>query len=898
MTGLWMASRDALARLRGLGRRGEMERRLDDEMAFHVDQLTERYARDGLPPDEARRRALAAFGGRERFKDDARDEYRSRVAEEVGRDVRYAARTLRRAPVFAAAAILTLALGIGATTVIYSVVDHVVLRPLAFHEPDRLVVARVVVDELRDTYPSVPANAMHVDLWRRECTVCSGVAALTSGDVTLTDRDGPERLAGVRASASLFSVLGARAQRGRLFAPGDDQPGNANVVVLSDAFWRRQYGADPDIVGETITLNDQPHVVIGILPAGFRLPKGQELGELTSLPPAVDVYTPLVFTPARIQQGGSFDYAAILRLRPGVSLAQAQTQLDALEAGLIDRWVARMGGERRMRAILVPLREQVVGDASRALLLLLAAVGAVLLIVCVNLAMLLLARNAARLRESAVRVALGAGRGRLVRQAFVESLLLALVGGGLGIVLAYWGLAALLAAAPVDLPRLGEIRLDGRVLGVALLLSVGVGLVFGVVPALRFGRVDPGDVLKAGGRTLTAGRRGARVRAALVAAQVGLSAVLLVAAGLFLASFVRVLGVDRGFDAQRVLALDIFLPRVGYDSAARRVQFYEQAVARLSALPGVTTAAVTNRLPLEGETWVDALMLPGREAQAGEELSANFRFVSPDYFSALGIPIRQGRTFTASDDERPVIVLSEQAARALWPGEDPIGKQVTNGNFGTREVVGVAADVPTTSLEDPRSVIAYLPQVVEPMWAIGWSATLLVRADGEPTALAPGARQVLRELDPGVAIAKVRTMEQVLSSTLAQRRFHLLLLALFAVAALVTASVGIYGVIAHSLAQRTGEIGVRMALGARPRDIRRHVLREGLTPALLGLAGGLAVALLLGRAFQALLFEVRPSDPRTLGAVSLILLTVAAAACYIPARRATAGDVSTALRLE
>jgi predicted permease len=894
MNALWTRLRDAVARLRGLGRRGEMERRLDDEMAFHVDQLTERYAREGLPPDEARRRALAAFGGRERFKDDARDEYRSRVAEEVGRDVRYAARTLRRAPVFAAAAILTLALGIGATTVIFSVVDHVVLRPLAFREPDRLVIARVVVDELRDTYPSMPANAMHVDLWRRECTVCSGVAALRSAGVTLTGDGGPERLAGVLASANLFSVLGTPAQRGRLLASGDDQPGSGNVVVLSDAFWRRQYGADPDIVGETITLNDRPYVVIGILPGGFRLPKGHELGDLTSLPPAVDVYIPLVFTPERIQQGGSFDYAAILRLRPGVSMEQAQEQLDAIEVGLVER----LGGERAMRALLVPLREQVVGDAGHALLLLLAAVGAVLLIVCVNLAMLLLARNAARLRESAVRVALGAGRGRLVRQAFAESLLLAIVGGVLGILLAYWGLAALLGTAPASLPRLAEIRLDGRVLGVALLLSIAVGLVFGVLPALRFGRVDPGEVLKAGGRTLTAGRHGARVRAALVAMQVGLSAVLLVSAGLFLVSFVRVLDVDRGFDAQRVLALDVFLPRVGYDSAARRVQFYEQAVARLSALPGVTASAVTNKLPLEGETWVDGLMPPGRAARSGEEISANFRFVSPDYFGALGIPIRRGRTFARSDGGRPVIMLSEQAARALWPGEDPIGKQVGNGNFGMREVIGVAADVPTTSLEDARSVIAYLPQLVDPEWAVDWSATLLVRTDGQPTTLAPGARRALRELDPKVAIASVRTMEQVLSSTLAQRRFHLLLLVLFAAAALGTASIGIYGVIAHSLAQRTGEIGVRMALGARPRDIRRLVLREGLTPAALGLAGGLAVALLLGRAFQSLLFEVRPGDPRTLGAVSLVLLSVAAVACYVPARRATAGDVSRALRLE
>jgi putative ABC transport system permease protein len=735
---------------------------------------------------------------------------------------------------------------------------------------------------------------MHIDLWRRECTVCSGVAALTSGGVTLTDRSGPARLAGVRASANLFSMLGADAQHGRLFAPGDDAVGSANVVVLSDAFWRRQYGGDPDIVGQSITLDGSSYVVVGVLPPSFQLPKGDELGALTSLPTTIDVYTPLVFTPARIQQQGSFDYATILRLRPGISMEQAQARLDAIEAGLIER----LGGERTMRAILIPLQEQVVGDAGRALLLLLAAVGAVLLIVCVNLAMLLLARNAARLRESAVRVALGAGRGRLVRQAFAESLLLALVGGALGIVLAYWGLAALLGAAPADLPRLGEVRLDGRVLGVALLLSALVGLLFGIIPALRFGRVDPGDVLKASGRTLTAGRRGARVRSTLVATQVGLSAVLLVAAGLFLASFVRVLGVDRGFDAQRVLALDIFLPRVGYDSAVQRVQLYQQAVAGLSALPGVTTAAVTNRLPLEGETWVDALMPPGSEARSGEEISANFRFVSPGYFDALGIPIRQGRTFARSDGERPVIVLSEQAARALWPGEDPIGKQVGNGNFGMREVVGVAADVPTTSLEDPRSVIAYLPQVIEPGWAINWSATLLVRSDGNPTALVPGARRVLRELDPKIAVSKVRTMEQVLSSTLAQRRFNLLLLALFAAAALGTASIGIYGVIAQSLAQRTGEIGVRMALGARPRDIRRLVLREGLTPALLGLAGGLAVALLLGRAFQTLLFEVRPSDPRTLGAVSLVLLVVAAVACYVPARRATAGDVSAALRLE
>jgi predicted permease len=891
MRQLGQRARDAWRRLVGSARPDEMERRLAEEMQFHLDMHAQRSMSAGANAGEARRAAGVAFGGRERFAEEVRDEYRNRPLEELAFDARYALRGLRRAPAYTAAAVLSLALGIGATTVIFSMVDNVVLRPLAYPEPDRLVVVREVIAEMRGVYPTLSANASHFLEWRRRCRSCVDLAAVDPIGMTLSgDGEDPQRLNGVRATPNLFALLGARPSLGRTFVEEENQPGRDRVVVLSDGFWRRRFGANASVLGRTVTLDETPYAVIGVLPPSFRLPRGEQMSGLRASGD-VDVYKPLALTQREATTFGEYNYTVIARLRRGIGVAAARAELDAIQADIATRVPFKI----TLRSSVTPLESAVVGAVERPLLLLLAAVAMVLLIVCVNLASLALARSAGRLRESSVRVALGAGRGRLVRHALTESVVLALAGGALGVVLAHWGLRALLAAAPATLPRLAEIALDGRVLIVALLVSVGAGLSFGTLPALRLRQVDPAEALKAGSRSTTEGRRTRRARATFIAVQAGLSTVLLVATGLFLASLVRVLGVEKGFAVERVLAVDVVLPRVRYAAREARAQFYDQALERLTALPGVTAAAVASALPLSGESQVDMLSLENDQRPPMQRSSANVRWVSPGYFDAAGTRVVRGRAFTAADRGRNVVVLSERAARSLWPSEDAIGKRVVPGsNDQVSEVIGVAMDVRTSSLERDGSSVAYVPY---------WSnvppfASIVLRTAADPAAVTASARATLRGVDPAVPVVRARTMAEIVSESVATRQFQLALLALFALTALATASVGIYGVVSHSLARRTGEMGVRMALGARPSDVRRLVLGEGMKPVAVGLAIGIAVSLALGRVFGSLLFGVRPSDPSTLAAVIALLGSVAALACYVPARRATSRDLAGLLRFE
>jgi putative ABC transport system permease protein len=538
------------------------------------------------------------------------------------------------------------------------------------------------------------------------------------------------------------------------------------------------------------------------------------------------------------------------------------------------------------------MQEQIVGDVGRPLVLLLGAVAAVLLMVCANLASLTLARDVGRRREAAVRVALGAGRGRLARLALTESLALTAVGGALAVLLAHWGLRLLVATAPASLPRLDSVRLDARVLAVAALLALVVGVAFGVLPALRMGRARPADAMR-GGRAATPGRVAARRRGMFIGVQVALSTVLLVGTGLLLTSFVRVLRADRGFVADRVLAFDVVLPRTRYADGDATTRFKDRLLRGLAALPGVTSVATANGIPLEGESQVDELVRP--DAPPGDEggLSANIRYVSPAYFQTVSTPLRRGRAFAETDRGRAVTIVSERAARALWPGQDPIGRRLRPGsNDAEAEVIGVVADVRTTALEQEGSAIAYLPH-----WAQGLpSTTVLLRTTGDAATLAGPVRATLRQLDPSVPVAKVRTLDAVVSAAVAARRFQLALLALFALMALVAASVGIYGVVAQSLASRTREIGVRLSLGARAGDVHRLVLREGMAPVAVGLLAGLVGSVAAGRAAASLLFGVRPADPLTIVVVVVVLAAVAAVACVVPARRATATDLAVLMR--
>ncbi|HYW33295.1 MAG TPA: ABC transporter permease [Gemmatimonas sp.] len=872
---------------------------VDEELRFHIAMRTDDLVARGWSAVDAEAEARARFGpswdaavkglhqsGRTREEQLA---MRERI-QGLLYDVRYSLRALRHAPRYTAAAVLTLALGLGASTVVFSLVDHIVLRPLPYRAPEQLVVVREVFSELQSVYPTMPANASHFLEWRRACSACTGLAAVVRSTATLSGTGDPQQLGAVRVSANLFPLLGVSPALGRGFRDEEDSPGRNDVVVLSDATWKRHFGEDPSVIGRTITLNNRSVEVIGVLPPLVDLPGRDALGALASLPGEVELYQPLALTQEEARRGGSFDYVVLARLAPGATLDQARAQLDAVG----QTFAAREGGGITFSTVLVPVQSQIVGEASRPLLLLLAAVAALLLIVCVNLVNLSLARGAGKQREFAVRVALGASAGRLARLAIVESLVLACAGGALGVMLSHWGLRALVALAPVTLPRVAEVRLDARVFGVAVLLTLVVGLLVAVLPALGAGRTHPGEALKAGGRTMTGSRAAGRRRSLFITLQVAFSTLLLVGTGLFLSSFVRVLNVDPGVDTEHVVALNVALPRTTYPSGDNRWAFYERAITAVAAVPGIANAAVASALPLEGETWIDGVARAEDAESSRERPLANFRFVSADYFTTVGTKLRSGRAFDATDRAREAIIISEHTATTLWPGTSALGKRMVAGRF-SGEVIGVAANVNTTSLEQTGNLVVYLPA-----WMSAPSQGVVIARTTSPAGAAAisAVRAALRRVDPTVAVPKSRTLAQVVSATVAARRFQLALLGLFAVLALVTASIGIYGVIAQSLASRRNEIGVRMALGAQRARIHWLVLREGLVPVAIGMMLGMGASLATSRVMTSMLYGVTPSDPGTLAGVGVLLGVVAAVACGIPAWRATRADVPELLRAE
>jgi predicted permease len=804
-------------------------------------------------------------------------------------DFRYALRSLRKSPGFTTTAVLALALGIGATTVIVSVFDHVVLRPLAYPEAERLVVVRERIEELSQLYPSVGGNASHFLEWQRGCASCEEIGAARATELTLTGAGETEQVNAVRISANLLSILGAVPAIGTTFTIEGDRDVGIRSAVLSDAFWRRRFGADLSLIGRTIVLNNAQWQVVGVLPPSFQFPRWQQIGG--AIGEHVDLFIPLALTNREATTPGEFDYAVVARVARGATIARVRMELDAIEQRLTHEGVDRM----TLRVIVAPLREQVVGASSRPLGLLLAAIGAVLAIVCVNLSSLVLARNLRRYREAALRIALGAGRTRVIRQTLVEAAVIGVLGGTFGVLVASWGLSTLLALAPPGLPRLDEVTLDGRVLLMSLALSLLTGFSIGMIPALRASRSDPGEALKGGGRAVTNDRRARRVRVGLIVTQVGLTVVLLVSAGLLVSSFVRVLRVDRGFGGDRVLALDVTLPSAAYPESARRAAFYDEVLGRLTGIPGVQDAALTTKLPLEGETQVDFLGLENDPRPVTQRPTANILYVSPRYFESLGIAVRGGRVFSEADRGRSVVVLSGDAARATWGDAPAVGKRVVPGsNDPAAEIIGVVADIRNSSLESRGSLIAYVPYWQRPPL----SATLLVRTDADPARVTGMVRDVIRTMAPGVPVRTIRTMPEVLAMSLAPRRFQLFLLGVFAFSALLTATIGIYGIISQSLAGRSGEIGIRLAIGARPADVRLLVLREGLVPVVAGIGVGTAASLIVGRLISGLLFQVHEGDPFTIVSVAAVVVLTSALACWFPARRAARLDPVVALRNE
>jgi putative ABC transport system permease protein len=802
-------------------------------------------------------------------------------------DLRYAVRVLLRSPGFTSIAVAALAIGIGANTAIFSVVNTLLIQQLPYEDPGALAVVwehNIPRDEKNNVVS--PGNFIH---WREMQQSFEDLAAVSgsvglSFKVTLTGNGDPEDVGVQLASASLFTLLGVRPALGRPFTAEEDKP-NSRVAVISDRLWRRRYGADPGILRKPITISGNPYTVVGVMPPGFGY-----------IDKTVEVWMPVGFSAESRTPRGRW-LSVLGRLKPGVTFERAQQDMTRVHAELTrlfpdfnTGWTARV----------VPLKEELIGEARPALLVLLGAVAFVLLIACANVANLLLARATSRQRELAVRAALGAGRGALVRQLLVESLVLATAGGLAGLLLASWSLHLLRSVVADRLPvqRLEAVHIDGWVLAFTITASVVSGLLFGLLPALGASRTSLNDALKEGGRSGSTARRN-RSRAAFVAVEVALALVLLVGAGLLVRSFVRLLDVNPGFDPARTLTMDVSLPSSRYREPPKRVQFFRTLFERIDALPGVESAGAISFLPLGGMGAATSFEVVGKPAPpAGQEPVADVRVVANDYFAALGIPLIKGRLFDEHDeaDSKNRVIINDTMAAKYWPGEDAIGKRVKISWNDDREdeVIGVVGDVRHSDLETDPLPTTYWPYPRFPYGAM----TLAIRTRVEPTSVAGAVVGFIRRQDPELAVADIKTMEEVMSDSVAQRRLTMLMLAIFAGAALVLAAVGIYGVIAYSVTQRTQEIGIRMALGARHGDVLRMVMGQAMLMTVVGIVAGGAGAFLLTRLMTGLLFGVEPADPVTFLAVAGLLAGVAAAASYVPGRRATRVDPVIALRAE
>jgi putative ABC transport system permease protein len=799
-------------------------------------------------------------------------------------DLVYALRRLRQAPGFAFVAIATLALGIGANSAIFSVVNAVLLSPLPFSEPDRLV----TVNQVWEGKPTVysPQNFMDTEAAAQSF---ESLAALDTGGITLTGRGTAVRLEGAEVGAPFFGVLRVTPILGRGFLPGENDTGHNKVAVLGNRLWRERFGADPAIVGQNVQLNRESYLVVGVAPDGFAYPEN------------VEVWTPMEYDAQfRTKSRGAWYLTVIGRLKPGVTLAHAREEVGTIAARLATQYKEVDEG---VGATVRSLHEATVGDSRTALLVLLGAVGLVLLIACVNVANLLLARAAARESELAVRSALGAGRGRLLRQLLTESVLLAVLGGTAGILLASASLDTLLGLQPEGVRRLGEVRVDRAVVAFAAGLSVLTGLLFGSVPAFQLMRRATAQSLREGGRGLLSGR-GHRLRGGLVVGQIALAMVLLAGAGLLIRSFVQLRRVDPGFHAPGALTFRIALPESVYKDERQQVVFFDELVARLGALPGVRSAGTVMGLPLSGTRFSLVFEVAGRpKLPVAQQPSMELRVASPGYFEAMGIPLLRGRGFERGDREgaRQVVVLSQTAVRRFFPGEDPLGKSITVGwrrgegkPPAGGEVVGIVGDVKERGLAEENPPEIYLPYAQLPVSTMD----ILLRTSTGPMTLAPAAAAVVHGLDRDLPVARVRTLDDIVARSISEPRFYVVLLGAFAGTALFLAALGIFGVMSYAVVQRSREIGIRVALGADPARLRRMVLRQALVLASAGVVVGLAGSLALSRAIAGLLFELSPTDPGTLAGVAVLLTAVALLASYLPARRATRVDPLTALRSE
>ena len=806
-------------------------------------------------------------------------------------DLRYALRMLGKSPGFTAVAVLTLALGMGANSAIFSVINGVLLKPLPYHEPQQLVTVwgrftGIGLPNERNWF-SVPEFHDLQELSRS----LSGVAAMTDASFNITAGGIPERVEGAAVSPTLFTMLGINAVAGRVFLAEEAQPGQDQVILLGHGLWQRRFGSDPNVVGRTLVVNGRPMKVVGVLPAGFAYPLNAEM------------WQPLAFTAEDLNPNnrGNHGYLVLARIKPELTLEQARADMQGVSKTIIERNLNYPYGKFNFALVLVPLLEDTVGDAKTALWVLTGAVGFVLLIACVNVASLLLARASAREREIAIRTALGAGRAQIVRQLLTESVVLAILGGVTGLLLAPIALHGIIQLGAVALPRVSEVRIDARVLFFTMGITLGTGILFGLAPALQASRRTPFEDLKEGGRSGTPSSASNRARRVLVVSEVAFSVILLVGAGLLMRSFLRVLGVDAGFHADRILTMRVSLPQEKYSKPEQVRTFYAEVLRRIGRLPGVEAAGAAAALPLSGlggsgTTTVDTQDVPPDQTTP----ETDWRPVTPGYFQAMEIPLIRGRYFEEYDSETsaPVAIVDDTFARAYWPNEDPVGKRVKLGGRQSTApwmtIAGVVGHVHYRALEAPSRVQLYWPEAQRPYNTM----SLAVRTTHEPLTLGLAVEKEILAVDADQPVYQVRSMQQLKSEWVSQRFLALLLVALFADVALVLAAVGIYGVMAHSVALRTHEIGIRMTLGASRTDVLRMILAQGAGLTAVGLSIGVLGAIALTRLMKSLLYSVSATDPLTFLGVALLLVGIALLACYIPARRATRVDPLVALRYE
>ena len=809
--------------------------------------------------------------------------------DSIIKDIRYGVRGLLKHPGFTGIVVITLALGIGASTAIFSVVDSVLLRRLPYRNAERIV----AIQEVSPEGKRIQTTSGNFLDWRAQNSVFEHLAAIRTSPVNLALADQAERVELAQTNANFFDVFGITPQYGRLFIPQDEQAGHQPVVVVSDSLWQRRFGSDPAIVGKPIMLDGTSYTVIGVAPPGFQYPDKTEVW----LPPLQLV--PELYPGQDLQNRRMGYLTAVALVKPGVSVPQAAGEMETITARLRQQYPDT--NNRRFNRV-VSMHEHLIGETNKLLWLLLGAVTFVLLIACANVANLLLASGASRHKEMAIRTALGASRWRVMRQLFTESTILALSGGAVGLLIAYWGLTAITKLLPGDFPRLNEIQLDLRVLAFTFAASVLTGILFGLAPALQISRPGVQDAIKESGRGLAGSLRKSRFRQALIIGEVALSVVLLTGAGLLFRSFMRLQSVDTGFVSQQVLTARLTVAGGNYTEHSQFVKFYNQVLEKVTALPGVQDAGLINTLPLDkGPT--SAFRVEGRPVTTPDKWPpANYRTVTPDYFRAMSIPIVQGRGYTERDnDDAPnVIIVNQKLADSVFPGENPVGKRITFGNTDSNgaprwfEIVGIVANVRSIELREEAESELYF-SAYQDMWP---RMSLVVRSSVEPASLGASVRKVVNEVDKTIPVSRVETMEHVVSQSITQPRFNLFLLGLFSAVALLLSAAGIYGVTAYTVTQRTHELGIRLALGAQVSDVLKMILGQGMAVIAVGLVLGLVAAFGLMRLLRSLLFGVGENDPATFVAITLVLFVVALVACYIPARRATKVDPLEALRAE